>query len=54
MDGIVFKGKWCPIWGGLYAGSSDNPSFMRGGLKDVSRALKSELHDSAVVVLYED
>ena len=53
-DGIIFKGKFCPFWGGLYAGSSDNPSFMRGGLADVSRALKAELYDAAVVVLYED
>ena len=53
-DGIWYKGKFCPLWGGLYAESSNNPSFVRGGLANVSRALKAEQHDAAVVVLYED
>lgn len=54
LDGIYYKGKFCPLWGGVYAESSNNPSFVRGGLADVSRALKAAQHDAAVVVIYED
>ena len=53
-NGVYYKGAFCPLWGGLYADMSNNPSFIRGGLVDVSRAIKAEMHDAAVVVEYEN
>lgn len=40
--------------GGGYADMSNNPSFVRGGLPDLSRAIKAEMHDAAVCVEYDD
>lgn len=53
--GLMFKGKFCPVWGGLYSDVSNNPSFLSGakGLPGLSRAIKAEMHDAAVVVEYE-
>ena len=51
--GVVYKGVFMPVWGGLYADMSENPSFRRGALPGLSRALKAEMHDAAVVVEYE-
>lgn len=49
--GIWYKGKFCPLWCGLYVDMSTE--FFRGTLPFVSRTLKCD--DSAsVVVLYED
>ena len=39
--------------GGLYSDMSNNPSFLRGGLDGLSRAIKAEMHDAAVVVEYD-
>ena len=39
--------------GGLYSDMSNNPSFIRGGLEDVSRTIKAAMHDAAVCVEYE-
>lgn len=50
MDGVLFKGKFFPAYGGLYTRMSDNPSFIRGGLENISRALKAEIADAGVVV----
>lgn len=33
--------------------TSNNPSFVHGGIKDLSRAIKAEMHDAAVVVEYD-
>ena len=33
---------------------SNNPSFIRGGLPGLSRAIKAEMHDAAVCVEYDD
>lgn len=52
--GVWYKGKFCPLWSGLYTESSNNPSFVRGSLPNLSRALKAEQHDAGVVVWYED
>lgn len=51
--GCWYKGKFIPAWGGLYCDSSDNPSFIRGALLGLSRAIKAEMHDAAVCVEYE-
>lgn len=52
--GVIYKGAFCPLWGGLYSDMSNNPTFIRGGLPDVSRAIKAEMHDAAVVVEEDD
>lgn len=52
--GLMFKGKFCPVWGGLYCATGDNPSFHHGGIEGLSRAIKAEMHDAAVVVEYEE
>ena len=52
--GVYFKGAFWPLYGGGgYCSISNNPSFLRGGLPDVSRAIKAEMHDAAVCVEYE-
>lgn len=48
-EGIYYYGRFCPVWGGVYW-NVGNPSFYRGGLADLSRALKAEQHDASVVV----
>lgn len=49
-EGCWFKGKFIPVWGGLYSQSSNNPSFIRGALPGLSRALKAEMNDASVCV----
>ena len=53
--GLLFKGQFVPVWGGLYCDVSNNPSFLQGakGLPGLSRAIKAEIHDAAVCVEYE-
>lgn len=48
--GCWYKGKFIPVGGGLYCDSSNNPSFIRGALPGLSRAIKAEMHDAAVCV----
>lgn len=54
--GLWFKGEFCPVWGGLYCEVSNNPSFRSGarGIPNLSRAIKAEMHDAAVVVEEDD
>jgi len=52
--GVIYKGVFFPLWGGLYSDMSNNPSFIRGGLEGISRAIKAEMHDAAVVVEYDE
>lgn len=49
--GLIYKGKFCPLWGGLYAKNRED--FFRGGLDGLSRAIKSNMLDAAVVVEYD-
>ena len=49
MDGVIFKGRFFPVWGGLYTQMSNNPSFIRGGLENISRTIKAEMADAGVV-----
>lgn len=51
--GCWWKGKFIPVGAGLYCESSNNPSFIRGGLPNISRAIKAERHDATVCVEYE-
>lgn len=45
---IIFKGKPCELWGGLYVNTSKR--FHRGTISNLSRTLKAGCHDAAVVV----
>lgn len=49
-EGCWYKGKFIPAWGGLYSQMSNNPSFIRGALPGMSRALKAEMNDASVCV----
>ena len=50
--GVIFKGKFCQVWGGLYLSTTD--AFTRGTLSEISRTLKAGVHDAGVVVEYDD
>jgi len=50
-EGVWYKGRFCPVWGGLYI--SNSADFDHGALPDISRTLKAGKHDAAVVVEYE-
>ena len=47
--GIMFRGEWNVVWGGLYIRASKR--FFRPELPRISRTIKAELHDAGVVVL---
>lgn len=49
---IIFKGKPLYPYDGLYIGTTDE--FFRGGLRGVSRCIKANSHDAAVVVLEDE
>lgn len=49
-EGIIYKGKILEERDGLYLGTSD--PFFRGGLRNISRTIKSSNHDAAVVENY--
>ena len=51
VNGIWYKGRFCPLWSGLY--TTDTEAFFRGGLEDMSRTIKCD-DSAAVVVWYED
>ena len=38
-----------PAWCGLYTQMSNNPSFIRGGLDNISRTIKAEMADAGTV-----
>lgn len=48
--GVWFKGRFCEVWGGLYAGNTI--AFFRGALPGLSRTITSD--DSACVVVEEE
>ena len=45
---IIYKGQPCELWGGLYVSVSKR--FYRGILPNLSRTLKANCNDAAVVV----
>jgi len=47
-EGVIFKGRFCPVGGGVYVEASTR--FFHGGLPNLSRCLKAEFHDAGVVV----
>jgi len=50
--GCWFKGKFIPVGGGVYLSTTE--SFFRGALDGISRALKAEVNDAGVCVIYDD
>lgn len=52
IEGVWYKGRFCPVWGGIYCRNRED--FFRGGLEDISRAIKANMQDAAVVVEYDD
>ena len=52
IEGIIFKGAFCPYWGGLNLGQSQ--SFFNGGLQRVSVTLLAENYDAGIVEIYEE
>ena len=53
IEGIIFKGGFCPFWGG---GGNTNKSegFFSGGLHGISVTLLAANHDAGVVEVYEE
>ena len=52
IEGIVFKGNFCPYWGGVNLGKS--LSFFRPGMQNISVTLLGENHYAGVVEVYEE
>lgn len=50
--GIIWKGKFCPYWGGILI--TPSPRFFRGGLDGVSRCLKAENNDVGVIEVEDE
>ena len=50
--GIIFKGGFCPYWGGVCYGKGE--TFFNGGLKDISTTLLANQHSNGIVEVYED
>lgn len=46
-DGIIYRGHFCPIWGGVNINKS--VKFFSGGIEDISVALLAGNHNAAVV-----
>ena len=53
IEGIIFKGAFCPFWGGG-VNPSKSQSFFSGGFQGVSVTLLADNHSACVVEVYED
>lgn len=53
IEGIIFKGGFCPFWGGgvMYGKSKE---FFRGGLNNISATILANQHNNGVVEAYEE
>ena len=51
-EGIIFKGAFCPYWGGVNISKSQ--SFFTDGLYDISVTLLADNHNAGVVEVYEE
>lgn len=49
---VIFKGRMIFPYNGLYVG--DSRKFFGGGLGNVSRCIKANLHDAAVPILEDE
>ena len=52
IEGIIFKGGFCPFWGGVNTSKSEG--FFSGGLHGISVTLLAANHDAGVVEVYEE
>ena len=52
IEGIIFKGKFCPYWGGVNIGRSER--FFSGGLCNISVTILVESDDASIVEVYEE
>ena len=51
-EGIIFKGDFCPFWGGVNLSKSQ--SFFSGGFQGISVTLLADNHSAGVVEVYEE
>lgn len=51
-EGIIFKGRFCPYWGGVNINKSQ--SFFTDGLYDISVTILANNHSAGVVEVYEE
>lgn len=52
IEGIIFKGAFCPYWGGVITNLSQK--FFNGGLQDVSATILANNHCAGIVEVYEE
>ena len=52
IEGIIFKGGFCPFWGGVMYGKSKE--FFGGGLNNISATILANQHNNGVVEVYEE
>ena len=52
IEGIIFKGRFCPYWGGVNIGRSQR--FFSGGLCNISVTLLANNDDASIVEVYEE
>ena len=52
IEGIIFKGGFCPFWGGVNTSYSER--FFSGGLHGISVTILASNHDAGVVEVYEE
>ena len=52
IEGIIFKGGFCPFWGGVNTNKSEG--FFSGGLHGISVTLLAGNNYAGVVEVYEE
>lgn len=52
IEGIIFKGRFCPYWGGVNIGRSQR--FFSDGLYHISATLLAKNNDASIVEVYEE
>ena len=52
IEGIIYKGGFCPFWGGVMYGKSKE--FFSGGLNNISATILANQYNNGVVEVYED
>ena len=51
-EGIIYKGGFCPFWGGIMYGKSKE--FFSGGLNNISATILANQQGNGVVEVYEE
>ena len=52
IEGIIFKGVFCPYWGGINTNKSQR--FFSGGLYDISVTILANNHNAGIVEVYDE